>query len=713
MSVPIEEGESAISEREMRAVVRLLGAIAEGGDDVASRKRRLMSGLGELVGADAWLWAVSRYSSTGGPSMCVSFLQDGFTERDVGIIMEATQDPQCQAPDTGAWMREIAGGNHITRTRRDMVEDGPWYASQSYRLYQQAVGIDDYLCSILPLGEGIYSAVGFHRHSGRPAFTARDRRIAHIIVSEIPWLHRAGVPEDAGDRVPQLTPRLRTIFGLLLEGWSRKQMADHLGLSVHTVADYTKSVYRHFNVSGQKQLIRRFRAVGDIDHRMQRHPECVAEQLCFVEAGFEAEVPAGGERVADGPGHRDQVARASAGSEDGTAGRVGHARDGDRERELALARRDVPADERAAPVLRPRGTRIEELLGSGVPRGQLGRGERPRWRPAHRGDVRHAPGDRLACDEIDGSVGGAVSSDDQLIDAHEAQIAGMGAEDGAGGSMISEEDVRAIVRLLGEAAAMGSDVHAKKRRIMSGLAELVDADAWIWVVSRYAGPKDPPMCVSFAQDGFDDRGVGLIMEASQDTNNLPPDSEPLIREIIESDGNHITRTRRDMVSDDGWYHSSHFKQYRKPLGVDEYVYSIFPLREGMFSAVGLHRKLGREPFDARQRRLAHIVVSEVKWLHHAGVPEDAGDSVPELSPRLRTVFGLLLEGWTRKQMAAHLGLSVNTIAEYTKAVYRHFEVNGQKPLIQRFRVGNGYDLPIHTPHNGSPTGTPTNAPERP
>lgn len=84
-----------------------------------------------------------------------------------------------------------------------------------------------------------------------------------------------------------------------------------------------------------------------------------------------------------------------------------------------------------------------------------------------------------------------------------------------------------------------------------------------------------------------------------------------------------------------------------------------------------------------------------------GVPEDSGEAVPELSPRLRTVFGLLLEGWTRKQMAEHLGLSVNTIAEYTKAVYRHFDVNGQKPLIRRFRVGNGYDTPIHTPERGA------------
>jgi DNA-binding CsgD family transcriptional regulator len=259
-----------------------------------------------------------------------------------------------------------------------------------------------------------------------------------------------------------------------------------------------------------------------------------------------------------------------------------------------------------------------------------------------------------------------------------------------------------MVRLLGDVAGLNGDVAAKKRRLMDGLSRLVAADAWVWVVSRYTEASDPPVCVSFMQNGFDEKGVGLIMEASQDPEHLPPENEPLMREIIAAGGNHITRVRQDMVSDDGWYDSSHFKMYRKPLDIDEFIYSVFPLAEGMISAVGLHRKVGRPAFDARERKLAHIMVSEVEWLHRAGVPNDPGDGAPELSPRLRMVFGLLLEGWTRKQMAEHLGLSVNTIAEYTKAVYRHFNVKGQKPLIQRFRVGNGFDSPINTPEIKTP-----------
>ena len=45
---------------------------------------------------------------------------------------------------------------------------------------------------------------------GRPRFGARDARLAHIVLSEIPWLHTAGLPEDRGQTAPALSPRLRT-----------------------------------------------------------------------------------------------------------------------------------------------------------------------------------------------------------------------------------------------------------------------------------------------------------------------------------------------------------------------------------------------------------------------------------------------------------------------------------------------------------------------
>lgn len=87
--------------------------------------------------------------------------------------------------------------------------------------------------------------------------------------------------------------------------------------------------------------------------------------------------------------------------------------------------------------------------------------------------------------------------------------------------------------------------------------------------------------------------------------------------------------------------------------------------------------------------MAHILLSELPWLHDEGWPQDRGASIPRLSPRLRIVLNLLLDGRTRKEMASSLSLSEHTIAQYQKAIYSHFGVNSQTTLLRRFQMGDG------------------------
>lgn len=81
--------------------------------------------------------------------------------------------------------------------------------------------------------------------------------------------------------------------------------------------------------------------------------------------------------------------------------------------------------------------------------------------------------------------------------------------------------------------------------------------------------------------------------------------------------------------------------------------------------------------------MVHIILSEVPWLHMNGWPEDMGVSIPNLSPRQRTVLNLLLDGLDRKQIASELGISENTVSGYTKDVYRHFSVNSHVGLMKK------------------------------
>ena len=45
---------------------------------------------------------------------------------------------------------------------------------------------------------------------------------------------------------------------LLLGGQNEKQFAECLGLSIHTIHQYTKAVFRAFGVSGRAELMAKF-----------------------------------------------------------------------------------------------------------------------------------------------------------------------------------------------------------------------------------------------------------------------------------------------------------------------------------------------------------------------------------------------------------------------------------------------------------------------
>ncbi len=63
-----------------------------------------------------------------------------------------------------------------------------------------------------------------------------------------------------------LVPRHRTVLNLLGDGWNRKKIVGHLGISLNTVHGYVKDIFKHFGVHSQPELLG-----GDLYARKGRH----------------------------------------------------------------------------------------------------------------------------------------------------------------------------------------------------------------------------------------------------------------------------------------------------------------------------------------------------------------------------------------------------------------------------------------------------------
>jgi DNA-binding CsgD family transcriptional regulator len=255
---------------------------------------------------------------------------------------------------------------------------------------------------------------------------------------------------------------------------------------------------------------------------------------------------------------------------------------------------------------------------------------------------------------------------------------------------IPESEVRQIVRLLSEIAVLKGRHAQKKRALMNGLRDLIDADGWLWSMTRVDLSTKTPISVGLVHEGLSDEQLTGWLEASQSPSCPMPEDAPLTD--ITRTGQHFTRTRQQVVCDEDWYSHPAVIKHRLGVGLDHFLYSVYPLDEpDMFSAIGLFKFRGREPFTPLQAKIAHILLSEVEWLHYAELPRDEGRYVPKLTPRQRVVLIMLIEAKDKDEIARLLHISPHTAKDHIKAVYQHFKVSSQLELIRRFRFGDGGD----------------------
>ena len=255
---------------------------------------------------------------------------------------------------------------------------------------------------------------------------------------------------------------------------------------------------------------------------------------------------------------------------------------------------------------------------------------------------------------------------------------------------LSLEDARAIVHLLGEVSTIQEGLVAQKRHLMEGLCKLISADSWAWATTFHFAPGDVPLNSGFLTGGFDAAQFAKFQEALEHPDTARMNDR--FTAEFEKKQTHLTRLREQMDAE-GLFPKTAVYPIWIAAGVEQVILSIRPSDSGNLSQIGVYRRPGALPFSARESRITHIVLGEVPWLHAAVLSNDLGTTVTSLSPRQRITLNLLLEGQTRKQIAAHLELSPHTLDGYVKEVFRFFHVHSQPELIAKFRNGDGGDEP--------------------
>lgn len=246
-----------LPESDSRAMVRLMGDVAAMEGEHAEKKRYLMDGLCELIKAEAWAWSLSCAIEPAAPQTYVGVLHGGFSEERLARFLLAVEHPQ-MGPPVARFNQRLKSARGLVVMQRFEIDPDNLAASPELDALWRAANIGPLIMAGLRIDANAASCLGIYRPLGAADFSERAMQMVHIVLSEVPWLHLSGWPEDRGALVPKLAPRLRTVLNLLLDGRSRKEIAVAIGLSTHTVSGYVKEIYSHFSVSSQPELMRKY-----------------------------------------------------------------------------------------------------------------------------------------------------------------------------------------------------------------------------------------------------------------------------------------------------------------------------------------------------------------------------------------------------------------------------------------------------------------------
>ncbi len=245
-----------LAEDDVRAVVNLLGRVAAASGGRVAQRRELMDGLAVLVGANCWVWG--RFGAVEPGTLPVFALEQhgGFSEDRLARYVQAQEHPDLGALTAPAFAVMAERGSPVTRLRQQTDPEDRFRSSGAYEAWAAADAAPGIL-SLRPLDALTVGVVAIHRRIDARLFSERESLIAHVVLTGVAWLYEEGDAERDGVWV-ELGPRLITVMNLLLQGVARKDIAEHLRISPHTVNDYVKTVYRRFGVRSQPELMRRF-----------------------------------------------------------------------------------------------------------------------------------------------------------------------------------------------------------------------------------------------------------------------------------------------------------------------------------------------------------------------------------------------------------------------------------------------------------------------
>lgn len=225
-------------------------------------------------------------------------------------------------------------------------------------------------------------------------------------------------------------------------------------------------------------------------------------------------------------------------------------------------------------------------------------------------------------------------------------------------------------------------VEERRTRLLQELAKWIDAKVGFWGWGR-GKPLDSTVApVASIQFGFSKQewlNTSKLM--------ISPDAERLFNHPIRlrhEHQSHVTVSRTNLGNDSQWNSEPLVTQGLHQNGWDNFLISVKYFKTDSWTNLSFLRALGKPDFSLADLELVELAMDSVAWMQPRVGETIAASAFEGLTHRQTTVMFFLLDGMSRKQIAAELGVSLHTINDSCKELYLRFSVNSATELSAKF-----------------------------
>lgn len=253
-------------------------------------------------------------------------------------------------------------------------------------------------------------------------------------------------------------------------------------------------------------------------------------------------------------------------------------------------------------------------------------------------------------------------------------------------------DFREVYLAIGECLHMGNDPYAWRIHFATRMCEILEADVGLFMDSVIVAEPTTPHWMrvfSFLDVGWKDEAKRAAWwEIIRKAN---PDVNPTVEILKRNPRPKVAAYERALqVNDNQWYASEFYRESCEPIDMDDALYGYVNNHLDWHQLIWLQRAKGRPKFTARHRHIMYAACLEIRRYQPSKLADLDVASIGEIPLRMRQVLGGFLQGLSEKQVAAQMGISVNTVHTHAKRLYERAGVNSRAELLNHYR----YAAPI-------------------